>query len=93
MRSNQRALTQRAFKFEFNEREVAMKTYERMKKYIIDHHLNQSSIAREMGMLKSTFNMMVNGKRHVTAEDLEKFCNAVEAPPELFIDYKRNDQC
>lgn len=65
-----------------------MKTYERMKKYILDNHLKQRSIAKDMGMIPSTFSMMLNGKRHVTVDDLEKFCKSVKAPPELFISYK-----
>ena len=62
-----------------------MEIYERMKQYINDHHLKQSSIAEEIGLSRSIFSMMLNGERRVLATDLEKFCKAVEEPPEKFL--------
>lgn len=68
-----------------------MRTHERMRQYILKNHLKQSSIAKDMGVLESTFSMMLNGKRHVTADDLEKFCQSVKQSPELFISYQTNE--
>lgn len=65
-----------------------MKAYERMKNYIVENHLKQSSIAKDMGLLESTFSMMLNGKRHITADQLGDFCKSVKKSPELFLDYK-----
>ena len=63
-----------------------------MKQYIIENHLKQGSIAKDMGLLESTFSMMLNGKRHVTADDLGEFCKSVKQSPELFISYKEENE-
>lgn len=68
-----------------------MRTHERMREYILKNHLKQGSIAKDMGILESTFSMMLNGKRHVTADDLEKFCKSVKQSPELFISYNPDE--
>lgn len=65
-----------------------MKTYERMKNYILKNHLKQNSIAQDMGLLPSTFSMILNGERRITADELGDFCKSVRQSPELFLDYK-----
>lgn len=64
-----------------------METYERMRQFIDVHHLKQSSIAKDMGISKSTLNMMLHGKRNISIENFKKFCCSVNARPEEFFDF------
>ena len=64
-----------------------MKAHERMRNYILENHLKQSSIAQEMGLLPSTFSMILNGERRLTADELGDFCKSVKQSPEVFLDY------
>ena len=64
---------------------------ERMKQYIFDNDLKQSTIAKKMGILESKFSMMLNGKRKILADDLRSFCKAVKESPELFIPFNDDE--
>ena len=43
-----------------------------------------------MGIPKTTFNAILNGKRTLYADDLKAICIALNVSPELFIDVKND---
>lgn len=63
---------------------------QKMKNYISDHHLKQSSIARSMGVNITTFNMMLNGKKKVYAEEMIDFCNTIGIKLDELVAYDPN---
>ncbi|MEN6568285.1 MAG: helix-turn-helix transcriptional regulator [Veillonellales bacterium] len=62
-----------------------MHVHERVKKYIDDNHLKQISIAEAAGIANPIFNAMLNGKRTMYADDLQKICQVLKVSADIFI--------
>lgn len=62
-------------------------------KRIIDNKgLKQLAVAKRMGIEYRTFNNMLNGRKIITADDVELLVKALEITPnDLFIDSKPNN--
>lgn len=65
-----------------------MLVYEKVRQYIDDHGMKQVAIAEKVGISKTTFNAIMNGKRTMYADDLRAICLALNVSPELFIEVK-----
>lgn len=65
-----------------------MYVYEKVKLYIQENHLKQTSIARKAGIKINTFNAMLNGKRKMYVDDLIAICYALNVSSETFIQKK-----
>lgn len=61
---------------------------ERVKKYLDEHGIKHSAVAKKCDMSTSTFSAMINGKWRMYAEDLRAICYALNVSPEVFIDYQ-----
>lgn len=62
-----------------------MTVCERVKKYIDDNEIKQVTVARKAGMPIATFNAMINGKRKMYADDLQRICCALNVGADTFI--------
>ena len=62
-----------------------MKTYERIRQRIREKGMKYKDIAELGGYQKSTFSMMMNGKRRLYDEDIIKLCKILGAQPNDFI--------
>lgn len=71
-----------------------MHVYKRVRAYIDNNHMKQSSIAKKAGIPINTFNAMMNGKRTMYADDLRAICYALNVGAETFIKPQevRNDE-
>lgn len=58
-----------------------MKVCDRLKLYINRNGLKQKNIAEKSGLTENQFSMILNGKRNVSADELEIICNAMNANP------------
>lgn len=58
-----------------------MKVCERLKLYIKDRGLKQCAVAKKSGFTENQFSQILNGKRSVSADELEIICNAMNATP------------
>lgn len=58
-----------------------MKVCERLKLYIKDSGLKQCSIAEKAGFTENQFSQILNGKRSVSADELEAICKSIGATP------------
>ncbi len=56
-------------------------------KYLDDHSINKSSVARKMNMNLDIFYNIVNGKRKIRADEFYKFSKVVEKPMEFIAKY------
>ena len=65
-----------------------MQIYEKVHKYITEHGIKQSAIAKKCNLSVSEFSAMMTGNRKMYAEDLRAICYALEVSPEEFIDYR-----
>ena len=65
-----------------------MLVYQKVKQYLEDHGIRQSFVAEKCNFSLSTFNLMLNGKRKMYAEDLRLICYALNVSPEVFIEYQ-----
>lgn len=66
-----------------------MRVYEKVRRYIEDNHLKQTSVAKKAGIRRGTFNAMINGKRTMYADDLRNICYALNVSADTFIDTSR----
>lgn len=62
-----------------------MTVCERVKQYIDDNEIKQVTVARKSGMSIQTFNAMMNGKRKMYADDLQRICCALNVGADTFI--------
>lgn len=58
-----------------------MRVCERLKIYIRESGLKQCSIASKTGFTENQFSQILNGKRSISADELEVICNAMGASP------------
>lgn len=58
-----------------------MRVCERLKIYIKSKGLKQCAVAEKAGFTENQFSQILNGKRSVSADELEIICNAMEATP------------
>ncbi len=56
-------------------------------KYLDDHSINKSSVARKMNINLDTFYNIVNGKRKIRADEFYRFCTVIEKPMEFIATY------
>lgn len=68
-----------------------MQVYEKVRQYIDGQGIKQVAIAEKVGISKTTFNAIMNGKRTMYAEDLRAICLALNVSPEMFIEVKCKD--
>ena len=68
-----------------------MHVYEKVRAYMDDHGIKQTTIAKKTGISLVTFNAMMNGKRVMYADDLRAICYALEVGPEKFIEFDPAD--
>lgn len=71
-----------------NIKELRLTSNERIKKYLIDHHYNQSSIAREMGMPIWQFNRFLNNKRTINADELLSLSSVLGVSIDTLLHYQ-----
>ena len=62
-----------------------MQIYEKVRAYIDDNGLKQVAVAQKAGFSFSTFDAILNGKRTMRAEDLQKICLALDVSATTFI--------
>lgn len=58
-----------------------MKVCERLKLYISNKGLKQKSVAEKAGFTENQMSQILNGKRNISADELEIICNAMDAKP------------
>lgn len=58
-----------------------MKVCDRLKLYIINKGLKQKIIAEKSGLTENQMSQILNGKRSISADELEIICNAMDAKP------------
>ncbi len=56
----------------------------KIKEYIDSHGIKMSKIIRDTGIPQSTFSAIVNGQRHLRADEFFAICKSLGVPPELF---------
>ena len=56
-------------------------------KYLDDHSINKSSVARKMDINLDTFYNIVKGKRKIRADEFYKFCNVIGKPMDFIAQY------
>ena len=60
---------------------IVLKVCDRLKLYISDRGLKQKSIAEKAGFTENQMSQILNGKRSISADELEIICNAMNAKP------------
>ena len=58
--------------------------YEEIANYIEDVGINQSAVARKIGMSKQTFGKCLKGERKITADEYVAICDALQVPVSKF---------
>lgn len=58
-----------------------MKVCERLKLYISNKGLKQKSVAEKAGFTENQMSQILNGKRNISADELEIICNAMDTKP------------
>lgn len=58
-----------------------MRVCDRLKLYIGIKGLKQKSIAEKAGFTENQMSQILNGKRNISADELEIICNAMNAKP------------
>ena len=58
-----------------------MKVNERLKTLIRNKGLKQCSVAEKAGFNENQFSQMLNGRRQISADELEIICNAMGVSP------------
>ena len=69
-----------------------MHVYEKVRAYMDEHGIKQTTIAKKTGISLATFNAMLNGKRVMYADDLRAVCFALNVAPEKFIEWESNKE-
>ena len=64
----------------------------RLAEYIEQNGIMRKHIAEKCGMTKTKISEILNGKRELKADDLEKICNAINADPNKFINVKTEEE-
>lgn len=59
----------------------------RIKQFIQDNHLKQSSIAHDMGINTETLSAIVRGQRKIDPDELVSFCRVVKTDPSYLLSY------
>lgn len=62
-----------------------MHVYEKVRAYLDENGLKQVAVARKAGFSVSTFNAIMNGKRTLYADDLQRICWALNVSAAAFI--------
>lgn len=57
----------------------------RLAEYVENNGIMKTFIAQKTGMTNCKISEILNGKRELKADDLEKICNAIKADPNKFI--------
>ena len=63
-----------------------MEINERIKQYLVENGIKQSFLAKKMNMSKFTMSSLLNGKRKITAEELNDIGKALNVNPTIFLD-------
>lgn len=58
-----------------------MRVCDRLKQYMSENGLKQKVIAEKSGFTENQMSQMLNGKRNISADELEIICNAMNAKP------------
>lgn len=58
--------------------------HERIKQYLIDHGISQTFVARKIGKNFASFNLIMNGKRKLNADELIAICDVLGVSVDLF---------
>lgn len=61
-----------------------------LSRFVRDRHLNQASVARDMGISGSRLNAIVNGKQKMDIDEFFHFCKTVNVDPEYLLDYDKH---
>lgn len=56
----------------------------KIKDYIDSHGIKMSKIIRDTGIPQSTFSAIINGQRHLRADEFFAICKSLDVPPETF---------
>lgn len=64
----------------------------RLAEYIERKGIMKKFIAQKTGMTKCKISDILNGKRELKADDLEKICNAINADPNKFINVQPEEE-
>lgn len=65
-----------------------MNTNERIKELRVKLHLSQDYVAKYLGVSRSTFTQIENGKRRILAEEVSKFCTLFGVSADVLINNK-----
>lgn len=65
-----------------------MKVCDRLRKYIDDNGLKQKVIAQKAGFTENQMSQILNGKRNISADELEIICNAMGTAPNAIYNIK-----
>ena len=63
-----------------------MSVAENISSYIVDKGINQTLLAKNIGIPQQSLNKVVNKKRSLTADEFAAICKFLEIPPEHFMD-------
>jgi len=64
----------------------------RLAEYIEQNGIMRKFIANKCGMTSSKISEILNGKRELKADDLEKICNAINVNPNKFINVQTKEE-
>ncbi len=58
-----------------------MRVNERLKKYVEEKGMKQRALAEKTGFSDNQVSQTLNGKRSISADELEVYCNALNISP------------
>lgn len=61
----------------------------RIRDYIKDHSLIKSDVAKRMGMQPWTFSRILNGKRNISADELERLSKVLGVSADYLLSYQK----
>lgn len=64
-----------------------MEMYKKLKRYLVDHHFNQSAIARAIGKPPQTLASVLSGHSRLSADDLVLICNEIGVETKVIENY------
>lgn len=59
---------------------------ERIKQYLIDNGIKQTHLQKKLGISRSSCNVMLNGKRKITAQEYLQICKLLNLPTDYFLE-------
>lgn len=60
----------------------------RIKQFIRDNHLKQSTIAEDMGIDPAKLSQIVRGNRKINPDELVTFCRVVHTEPNVLLGFE-----